>query len=335
MIVIDGSLGEGGGQILRSSLALSLVTGRPFRIHRIRAGRGKPGLQRQHLVAVQAAAAVGEATVTGASLGSQDLTFQPGPVKSGDYVFPIGSAGSTTLVLQTVLPPLLMAGGRSRVRIQGGTHNPHAPPYDFVEKTFVPLLARMGASVRLTLERRGFYPAGGGAIVADIESAAWRRLDLGARGPIEDMRARAILIRLPRHVAERELALAARSLTLHASEIDEAHAGPSPGNALMIEIRSSQVTELITGFGERGVAAERVAETAVQEALRYLASDAAVGEHLADQLLIPMALAGGGSMITVAPSLHTQTNIDVVKTFLDVAIRLVDQGDTWRLDVEA
>lgn len=312
-----------------------MITGRPFHIERIRANRSKPGLAKQHLTAVHAAAAVGAARVEGAALRSQDLEFHPGSVKSGTYHFPIGTAGSTTLVLQTVLMPLLMADGHSRVRIEGGTHNIHAPPYDFLEKAFVPLINGMGPSVTLILERRGFYPGGGGAMTVDIHPAPMRRLDLGPRGKMKDIRARAIVVRLPRHIGERELKVAAASLGLGGGqlEIDGGFEGPSPGNALHIEMRSTQLTEVSTGFGERGVPAERVAEGAVAEAKSYLSSDASVGEHLADQLLIPMALAGGGSMITVEPSLHTRTNMDVLKMFLDVDFEVERLANAWSIRV--
>ena len=162
MLTIDGSVGEGGGQILRTALALALVTGTPFRIHAIRARRRKPGLLRQHLTAVNAAATVGGASTDGASLGSRELTFRPGRITPGEYRFAVGTAGSTGLVLQTVLPPLLLASGPSTVTVEGGTHNPGAPPFDFLARVFLPLLRRMGAHVEARLDRPGFYPAGGG-----------------------------------------------------------------------------------------------------------------------------------------------------------------------------
>src|SRR5689334_21475989 len=168
MMRIDGSFGEGGGQILRTALGLSLATGRPFRIENIRAKRAKPGLLRQHLTAVEAAKQVGSAEVEGAALGSMTLSFAPGVVKGGNYHFTIGTAGSCTLVLQTILPALITAAEPSEVVIEGGTHNTMAPPYYFMEKTFVPVLNRMGADVALRLYRFGFYPAGGGKMAAVI-----------------------------------------------------------------------------------------------------------------------------------------------------------------------
>src|SRR5262245_57066518 len=171
ILTIDGSHGEGGGQILRSSLALSMVTGTPFRIENIRAKRKKPGLMRQHLTAVNAARQVSSAGVDGAAIGSTELVFHPGTVRPGDYQFAVGTAGSTTLVLQTVLPALLCAGGSSRLSFEGGTHNPFAPPFDFLERAFLPLMNRMGPKVAATLERPGFYPAGGGRFTVTIEAS--------------------------------------------------------------------------------------------------------------------------------------------------------------------
>ena len=171
MITIDGSKGEGGGQVLRSSLSLSMVTGQPFRIKNIRAGRAKPGLLRQHLTCVRASEAVCNATVEGAELGSKEIVFRPGAVQPGLHTFAVGTAGSAMLVLQTVLPPLMLATETSTVTVEGGTHNDHAPPFDFLEHAFVPLLRRMGARVDLILDGYGFYPAGGGRVVATISPA--------------------------------------------------------------------------------------------------------------------------------------------------------------------
>jgi RNA 3'-terminal phosphate cyclase (ATP) len=171
MIELDGSVGEGGGQILRTSLALSMCTGQPVTLNNIRAKRAKPGLMRQHLTCVDAAREVSGAQVQGAELGSQSLAFEPGRVRAGDYRFNVGTAGSCTLVLQTVWPALLLAGERSTLTLQGGTHNPMAPPFHFLERSFAPLVRRLGAGVSLTLRRHGFYPAGGGEMQATVEPA--------------------------------------------------------------------------------------------------------------------------------------------------------------------
>lgn len=331
---IDGSLGEGGGQVLRTALGLSLVTGQPFAIDKIRAGRPKPGLQRQHLTAVLAAAEVGGAQVEGAELGSQRLTFKPKGVRAGAYRFAIGTAGSTTLVLQTVLPALLVADGPSTVELVGGTHNPMAPPFDFLQHAFAPLLHRMGASLALELRTHGFYPAGGGQWRATVAPAAWTPIELLERAAEPQQRARIVLSRIPRHVAEREASTLRARLGLRADEItiDEVDS-PGPGNVVLLRLNLGVVTEVVTALGERGVLAEDVAAKVANEAEALLRSGVPVGEHLADQLLVPMALAGGGVFRTVEPSQHTTTNAQVIERFLPVAFTMREDGGAWRIGV--
>jgi RNA 3'-terminal phosphate cyclase (ATP) len=330
VIRIDGSMGEGGGQILRSALGLSLVTGTPFTIERIRAGRENPGLLRQHLAAVKAAAQVGRAEVSGAELGSTSLSFKPGTVTPGDYAFAVGSAGSATLVLQTVLPALLVASAPSRLSLEGGTHNPWAPPFDFLEKAFLPLLGRMGARVTASLSRRGFYPAGGGRFTVEIAPAA--RLvpfDLLERGELRSKRGSALVAALPADIGRRELHTIGRRLSLDRTQLhlveDAESAGP--GNVAMVEVESEHVTEVFTRCGEKGVSAEAVGERLSEEVGRYLASGVPVGEHLADQLLIPLALARGGSFLAQELSSHATTNIHGIGKFLDVPIRVERVGE--------
>jgi RNA 3'-terminal phosphate cyclase (ATP) len=319
MLTIDGSEGEGGGQILRSSLSLSICTQQPFRITNIRANRTPPGLKPQHLAAVKAAAAICNAEVNGAGVGSRELTFRPGPLVSKDYSFPIGTAGSTTLVLQTVLPPLLVASAPSTVRISGGTHNRGAPPFDFLQRAFMPLLERMGANVALDLLSYGFYPRGGGVIRASITPVAHLKpLHLPERGRLVGAFAESYLVGLPLHVAERELKVVSRTLGWSADQL-HVRALPSDigvGNALTITVAHEHVTEVFTGFGERGVRAEQVAEGPAREAQRYLRQRAPVDEHLADQLLLPLALAGGGSFTTSQVSDHLRSNALVIERFL-------------------
>jgi RNA 3'-terminal phosphate cyclase (ATP) len=335
-ITIDGSEGEGGGQLLRSALSLSLVTRRPFRIERIRAGRKKPGLLRQHLTAVQAAARVGCARLAGAELASQSLSFEPSEIRPGDYEFAVGTAGSATLVFQTLLPALLQVRAASRVTVEGGTHNPAAPPFDFFTSTFLPILGRMGASVTGTLERCGFYPAGGGRITFDVAAcAALRPVTLLHRGSTQ-VRARGLVASLPESIAKREMSIVRERLGLerHLCRIETIDGSIGPGNVLLIIVEGESTTEVVTGFGVKGVTAEKVASDACDEVERYLRSDVPVGTHLADQLLIPMALAGGGSFRTLAPSAHTQTNANVVRRFLDVPITLdAEAQDLYRITI--
>lgn len=320
MIRIDGSAGEGGGQILRTALSLSLATGIPFRIENIRAGRKNAGLLRQHLTAVLAAAEIGTAEVDGADLGSSRLTFTPGTVRAGEYRFAVGTAGSGTLVFQTILPALLRADAPTRVVIEGGTHNFAAPPFDFLQRAFLPLVRRMGARVSLKLERYGFYPAGGGRFIAEIEPClSLIPLELGERGEIRSKRVTAVVANLPGRIAAREIEKVSNMMSLSAEgTIVSTKDSPGPGNIVFIEIESDQVTEVFSGFGRLGVLAESVAEEAVREAREYLVSRAAAGEYLTDQLMLPMALAGGGSFTATKLSRHTTTNRDVISMFLPV-----------------
>jgi RNA 3'-terminal phosphate cyclase (ATP) len=338
MIVIDGSFGEGGGQIIRTSLALSLVTGKAFRVERVRARRDPPGLKRQHLTAVNAAAEIGRALVEGARVSSQYFSFEPNEVVPGDYNFAIGTAGSTTLVLQTVLPPLMHAREPSLVTLEGGTHNVHAPPFDFLEKTFLPLVRRTGARVEIDLISYGFYPPGGGKFTVMIEpTGERRRLDVLVRGRVRRKLARALCVKLPPSVGERELSVVRQRLGWDDGEfeVETSTNALSPGNVLTLEVESDGLTELFTGVGERGLRAEVVAERAVEEVEKYLAHGAPVGEHLADQLLIPLALAGGGSYVTGELTPHTTTNIEVIKKFLDVGITAEQVSERqWKIEVE-
>src|ERR1051325_41893 len=338
MIIIDGSFGEGGGQIIRTSLALSLVTGKAFRIERVRPRRDRPGLQRQHLTAVTSAAEIGRAETSGASIGSAQFTFTPRGVTPGDYTFSIGTAGSATLVLQTVLPPLMIAALPSRITLEGGTHNVHAPPFEFLAETFLPLVSRMGPAVGAELQRYGFYPPGGGRFEVSIDPATeLKRLDIPERGPIRSKRARALVVNLPPGIGHRELGVIRERLRWSDEQLEVATSTNafSPGNVLTIRIESEHLTEIITGIGERGVRAETVAERAVAETEEYLETGAPVGEHLADQLLIPLALAGGGSYLTGPLSLHTTTNIAIIRKFLDVDIKTEQVSDrVWKVEVE-
>jgi RNA 3'-terminal phosphate cyclase (ATP) len=335
MITIDGSQGEGGGQILRTSLALSLVTGQPFQLEQIRAGREKPGLLRQHLTAVEAAKTVGTAEVIGAALGSQTLEFRPGAVTPGNYRFAVGTAGSATLVFQTILPPLLTANGTSTLTLEGGTYNPFAPPFDFLAHCFVPLIRRMGPTIELELRRPGFFPAGGGKFHARIEPVKrLERLDLLERGNIRVRQARAIISKLPAQVADRELAIVREQLAWREDEcsVHAVEKPVGPGNALLLEMEAEHVTEVFTSFGERGRSAEEVAREATEAASSWLRAEVPVDEHLADQLLLPMALAGDGSFRTVKPSLHSTNNAAIIQRFLSAEIRFEQEtASVWRV----
>lgn len=336
MIRIDGSRGEGGGQILRSSVALSMVTGQPVAIDRIRAGRKKPGLLRQHLTAVQLAARVCGARVEGDRLGSTELVFEPQGVTPGTYHASIGTAGSTTLVLQTVLPALALADEPSVVVVEGGTHNPSAPPFDFLRFSYLPLLKRMGAEVRLTLERHGFFPKGGGRLRAEIEPGTFGRLELLDLGARQWRRATATVADLPGHVAQRELRTLETQLSLSPADLhaDVLAPGRGPGNVCRVELQHEHATIVFTEHGKKGKPAEKVAAALAAQVRRFEASGVAVDEHLADQLLLPLALGDGGRFTTLRPTLHTRTHAGVIADFLEELVDLTELGDDrWLVEV--
>ena len=319
MIIIDGSEGEGGGQVVRNACALSLVTGQPFRIVNVRGGREKPGLMRQHVTAIEAACRIGGADCEGLAVGASEVAFTPGKVVPGDYRFAVGTAGSTGLVLQTVLLPLCLADGPSRLVLEGGTHNMLAPPFDFIAKSFLPIIRRMGPGIEARLVRHGFYPRGGGRIEIEITPAPLRQIDCVARGALVARSATALFAAIPFDVAERELATAARLLPDWPAEafvVRELPVDQGPGTILMLEAEHEHVTEIVSGFGKLGVSAEKLASTAAHRMKGYLESDAFAGPYLADQLLLPIALAGGGSFTTVKPSQHSRTAGDVIERFL-------------------
>lgn len=318
MIIIDGSEGEGGGQIVRNACALSLVTGEAVQITNVRARRSKPGLMRQHVTAIEAACAVGSAECEGLSVGSSELTFRPGRVVPGDYRFAVGTAGSTGLVLQTLLMPLVLADKPSRLVLEGGTHNVLAPPFDFIAKSFLPIINRMGPRVEARLVRHGFYPRGGGRIEIDIAPASLSPVDCVERGALLDLSACALFAGLPFNIAEREIKVARAGLDLSEREsfVRELLEDQGPGNILMLEAAFEHVTEIVSGFGELGVTAEHLAKRAVGRMRGYLESSAFAGPYLADQLLLPFALAGGGRFTTVKPSQHSLTASDVIGRFL-------------------
>lgn len=337
MIRIDGSTGEGGGQMLRSALSLSLVTGKAFRMENIRAKREKPGLLRQHLTAVLAACEIASAQAEGATLGSKILTFTPGSVQSGNYRFAVGTAGSGTLVFQTILPALMTARARSEVIIEGGTHNMQAPPLDFLQKAFLAVINRLGPRVELRLEKYGFYPAGGGRFTATIEPCdRLSTIQLVERGEIERRGAVAIVANLPRNIAQRETDTIVKLLNWdeQSTEIVETRNSVGPGNIVLIELTSSNVTEVFCGFGRIGASAESVASEAADAVRSYLVSGAVAGEHLTDQLLLPFALAGGGSFTAEKLNLHSRTNMEIIRCFLPVDFVTTQEGNLVKLEVK-
>jgi RNA 3'-terminal phosphate cyclase (ATP) len=330
MIKLDGARGEGGGQILRSALTLSLLTGRPFRIDRLRANRDKPGLRPQHLSAVQAAAELGRAEVSGASVGSRSLTFRPGTVEPGDMTLDIGTAGSTALVLQTLhLPLALKAGSGVRVVLEGGTFNLAAPSFPFLATAWEGHLRALGLTVALSMPRAGFFPTGGGRLEAWIEPGQPRAIVRDRRGTTLKIEGEAGVSGLPIAIAERMVARVEERL-LPLGIMPDLHVslwpGRSPGAAIGLTCSDGETLAAFDGLGARGKPAEAVADEAVDALLAYLeVPDAAIDPHSADQILLPLALAEGRSVYTVSEATeHLRTNARTIAAFLDRQIEISD-----------
>ncbi|HDM75131.1 MAG TPA: RNA 3'-terminal phosphate cyclase [Deltaproteobacteria bacterium] len=321
-IHIDGRIGEGGGQVLRTSLSLSAITGKAFVIEHIRGKRKKPGLKRQHLVSVEAAASICGADCKGDSLNSQRLVFNPSKIRAGNYSFDIGSAGSCCLVLQTVLPILFYADSSSTVTIQGGTHNPMAPTADFLAKSFLPAIYRFGFNASLNLMSYGFYPAGGGKIKAEIRPAGDlpKKVELIERGPLLKKRARILLSKLPQHIAEREKKILLKQGWFETDEVEIVNItnSPGPGNAVIIILEYENVTCVFQSIGEKGKRAEKVSAEAYNAAAYHHKSMVPVENFLTDQLLIYLALVSNGTFLTSKVSLHSHTNMKIIEKFLPV-----------------
>jgi RNA 3'-terminal phosphate cyclase (ATP) len=322
MIYVDGSMGEGGGQVLRTALALALLTGKPFRIEDIRAGRPKPGLAAQHLKSVEAAAAVGQTRVEGATKGAAALTFAPEGIRPGAYRFDVGTAGATSLVLQTVAIPLALAPGESLLTITGGTHVPCSPSFHYLREQWVPALRGLGFRLEVDLVRPGFYPRGGGEIGARLGPAAGPPAALRAMAPGRLLRVKgtSAAARLDPCTAERQARRARERLSALGVPVEVETArvdAPSPGTFLFLDALFERGRFCATGLGERGKPAERVADEAVAEVEAFLGSGAAIDPHLADQLLLPLTLAPGDSEFTTARvTRHLTTNAAVFRLFL-------------------
>ena len=322
MIELDGAHGEGGGQILRTSLALSLITGQAFHLSNVRAGRTKPGLQPQHLMSVQAAAAIGRATTRGAARGSKDLVFEPGPVQPGTYHFAIGTAGATGLVLHTVYLPLALAGGPSTVTVEGGTHVKTSPCFHFLDITWRRYMEEIGIHIKLRMHRPGFYPRGGGLVQADIAPCPGvQGLTIERVAPVQEVRAVSAVAGLPEHIRERQadtVHFQLKSLGLEVEMQRESWPG-GPGTVVGIELPTQPVPTSFFAIGERGKPAERVATDAVDQVESFLAAQPwGVDEHSADQLVLPLSLAQGPSSFPVAAvSSHLLTNVTVIQRFVE------------------
>lgn len=332
LLTIDGSYGEGGGQIIRTALSLSAITGRAMEITRIRAGRSRPGLQPQHLASVKAAAQLCAARLEGAAAGSTRLAFEPqAPVTAGNYQFDIGTAGAAPLVIQTALVPLLRGGGESRVIVTGGTHVPHAPPAEYLQQVYASVLKRAGVEITLSYESAGFFPRGGGKMDLSLPGGIVPQpLDLTERGKLEDLRAFVITSNLPEHVAERGAVTVDRFMKGIGRPIEiERRALPSPGAgaAVVVTAECEGGFAAFTGLGERGKPMEKVAQGPCEEFLRWWKSGAAVDEHLSDQLVLPMSLAKGESRWTTpVVTDHLRTVLWLVEQFLPIRWSIEERG---------
>lgn len=336
MIDIDGSYGEGGGQILRTSLSLSAITGHPIRINNIRAGRDKPGLAAQHLTSVRAAATICRAKVRGDAMGSMTLEFIPGSaVQVGNYTFDVSearegrSAGAVAMVLQTVLLPLVLANGNSQVILRGGTHVNYSPSMTYIQEVYLPMLHRMGVQVEMQINTWGWYPQGGGevklSVSSDKLSTAWLRernlngINLLKRGDLQQVRGLAVVTQLPSHIPQR---MASRAENILREEqlkvaVQPIHAkGVAPGAGLFLTAEYENSLAGFSGLGRIGLPAEKVAEIACEEFLKFHEIGAPVDEHLGDQLLLPAALASTRSEYRVAVvSTHLTTNASIIELF--------------------
>jgi RNA 3'-terminal phosphate cyclase (ATP) len=331
MVELDGSEGEGGGQILRSALALSILTRRPFKLINIRANRSKPGLQPQHLMCVRAAGAISAGNYKGGSVGSSVLYFEPGQVKAGKYAFSIGTAGATSLVLHTIFLPLALQGdASSEILITGGTHNQHAPCYHFLAITWAAYLARLGIKVELEMLRPGFYPRGGGEIRALIHPCAKvHGLELTNCPELTTAGGFSAFAGLPESIGRKQarrmsVRLKAEGVESHLP-VEEWQAA-NPGTVAAIIFRQAPVPPLFFGLGERGKPAEAVADEAVEEALDFRNANCPVDPHSADQLLLPLVFSSDSSEYrTSAITRHLTTNIETVRKFVDRRIEVVGE----------
>lgn len=339
MLQMDASHGEGGGQILRSALTLSLLTGVPLHIENIRAGRTKPGLRPQHLAAVRAAAAISAGQVKGDHIASGELLFHPGPVNAGKYHFEIGTAGAATLVLQTIFLPLSFAPSRSVVTITGGTHVPWSPCFHYLDEHWLPFMRRMGFQAALTLERPGFNPLGGGVLRAQIAPAVEiSPLSITQRGKLKQIRGISAVVGLPREIAKRQrLRVVARlgsKFPLNDIRIAEIDA-PTKGTWITLVAEFERGQACYCALGAPGKRAEAVADEVADAIETFMQTDGAVDRYLADQLLLPMALARGKSIVrTERITQHLQTHAWVIEQFSAARIEIQGQpGEVGLVEV--
>ena len=339
LITIDGSEGEGGGQVLRTSLTLSMLTGKPFQITSIRAKRKNPGLQAQHLESVRAAKRISDAEVRGDQIGSSTIRFAPQGVKSGEYAFRIGTAGSTSLVLQTLYLPLSFAGGDSKVLITGGTHVPWSPTFDFLKNCWLYFTEMVGMKIDLVMSRAGFYPHGGGEIHAQVSpSVRILPLNIAERRALQKIKIFSAHTNLTDKVAQRQAKQAAKQVS-HLCETEvEVTQLPSLSRSTAFSVLGifKNTRCCYTSLGERGKRAEAVAQEACDQFFLFLRSNATVDEHIADQIVLPLSFAQGRSeFITPRISNHLLTNIETIRKFVGVEVKVEGTlGEVGRIVIQ-
>jgi RNA 3'-terminal phosphate cyclase (ATP) len=332
---IDGSRGEGGGQVARLALSLAAATGTPTRVINIRAGREQPGLKAGHVAAFRALAQLCDGTVEGASLGSSEVTLTPGVVVGGDYAFAIETAGPVTLLAQALLPAVAAARQRFTLRLSGGTNVAWAPQWDDLVHVHAPLLRRVGVEIEPALVRRGYFPQGGGEVTLDVETPALRKVDLSATGPLRSIKAVVSSHGLPRHVMERALVAIPDALhDLHPVEVEQDfHRGPGTGFAIALRAERQHTIVGADAVGKRGVSVEDVVRAATASLRAEITSGAGVDVHQADQLPVFMALAGGGSYTCRMLSLHARTVLELLPEFLPVRCVTSSEGGLARVEI--
>jgi RNA 3'-terminal phosphate cyclase (ATP) len=334
LIEIDGSYGEGGGQILRTALALSAILEKPFTIQNIRSKRKNPGLQAQHLEAVEALTRITEAQTEGVKFGSQKITFIPQNILPGDYQFEVRTAGSVTLLLQAILLPLCLARSSSRLTLVGGTHVPWSPSFHYLSEVLLHTLKSMGVVAEAAIERWGFYPRGGGKIqlkINPVHKIELKAISLVDKGHLKKIRGLSAISNLPKHVAERQKGHALKRIQSELkseAEINILYDVPSsgPGSFLFLLAEYEKTFAGFSSLGSRGKPAEKVADEAIDSLIDYIRSDGCVDSHLADQLVPFLALARGKSSFTTTRiTEHLLTNLWVIQHFLEV--KLLRQGE--------
>lgn len=337
---IDGSYGEGGGQLLRTACALSAITGEPVRLHNVRARRTPPGLAPQHLTAVKAVAALCDAAVDGLELRSKEILFRPRQIRGGEFRFDVGTAGCLTLVLQALLPVALAADATTRIHLTGGTDIRGAPPLDYFRFVHLPLLARMGAGIDMTVIRRGYYPRGGGQLAVAVNPCALEPLRAETPGAVEAIAGVVHTANLPTHIATRMSDTAARLLSdiapirIERQLLGKEHA-IGPGGAIVLWTCGAPVAMGGAGVAQRGVPAEHIAETAARALRADIGAGATLDIHAGDQLLVYCGLARGSSNFLVRKiSTHAHATLWLLEQFLPLSVRTRASGASTRLEIE-